>query len=465
MLQKKFNVIILAAGQGNRMLSNIPKVMHKIAGKSMLQHLIDSLNQITNIQSIYIVYNFNKSIFKNTIHLNKQKVPIYWVLQNTPKGTGHAIQKALYMIKNNESEVLILYGDVPFVSCNTIKKLKSIKSQCDIGLLTAQIYNPYGYGRIIRNLQGKVTNIIEHNDITNNSYKKIKEINSGVFITLVKFLKNWLQKLTYKTAKNELYLTDIINIAYQQGYLIRTIHPIDTFEITGINNKLDLIRSEKKYQLKQAQKLLKSGVLISDPNRFDLRGTLIFGKDVYIDINVIIEGNVSLGNRVKIGSNCILNNVTIGDDVTIYPFSIIEHSKINFKSKIGPFARLRPGTQLEKHACIGNFVELKNTRLGIQSKVKHLSYLGDADIGSKVNIGAGTITCNYDGINKHNTYIKNNVFIGADSQLIAPITIGKYAFIGAGTTVTQNVAEKETIISRVRQFSIVRKKKIKIKNK
>lgn len=461
MSYKNFTIIILAAGHGIRMLSDTPKILHKIAGKSMLQHLIDSVNKF-NIQSIYIVYNHNKAILNEIVNLNNiTKIPIHWVLQNTPKGTGHAVQQALRMINDNESEVLILYGDVPFVSYDTLKQLKLTKSQCDISLLTANIVNPNEYGRVIRNQHGKVINIIEHDDISNNSYKEIKEINSGIFITIVGYLKNWIKQLTYKNNSNELYLTDIINIAYQAGYLIHTTHPTDIFEITGINNKLDLIQAERTYQKKQAQNLLKSGLLISDPNRFDLRGTLIFGKDVYIDINVIIEGNVSLGNRVNIGAGCILKDVKIADDVNIYPFSVIEHSTINLKSKIGPFSKLRPHTQLKEKTIVGSFVELKNIKLGKQSKVKHLSYLGDADIGSRVNIGAGAIICNYDGFKKHNTQIKDNVFIGADSQLIAPITIEKDAIIGAGTTVTENVSEKETIISRIRQFSIVRKKKDK----
>lgn len=461
MSHKNFFVIILAAGQGHRMLSDIPKVLHQIAGKSMLQHLMNSINKF-NIQTIYIVYNQHKAKLKKAIDLeNIHKIPIHWILQRIPKGTGHAVQKVLNTISDNESEILILYGDVPFVSYNTLKKLKFIKSQCDISLLTATITNPNGYGRIIRNPQGKVISIIEHNNIINNTHKKIKEINSGIFISVAGCLKNWIKQLTYNYSNNELYLTDVIAIAYQTGYVIRTTHPNDIFEIIGINNKSDLIQAERTYQKKQAQNLLKSGILISDPNRFDLRGTLICGKDVYIDINVIIEGYVSLGNRVKIGSGCILKDVNIADDVNVYPFSIIEHSKINSNSKIGPFARLRPGTQLQQNTHIGNFVELKNTQLGTQSKVKHLTYLGDADIGAQVNIGAGTIICNYDGSNKNNTRIKDNAFIGADSQLIAPVTIGKHAIIGAGTTVTQDVAEKDIIISRIRQFSIVNKNLIK----
>lgn len=453
----KLNVIILTAGHSSRMLSDIPKSMYQIAGKFMVQHLIDAVTQM-QIQSIYIVYNYNNKQLMQIIHSNNTKIPIYWVLQDIPKGTGHAVQQVLPMINENNSEVLILYGDVPLVSCNTLKKLQCIKSQCDISLLTADIINPKGYGRIIRNNHGNVTQIIEDSDIINIDHKKITEINSGIFITVIKKLKHWLKQITYKNVKHELYLTDIINLAYHNNCSIQTVHPDHLFEIIGINNKLDLIQAERIFQKEQAKQLLKLGVIISDPNRFDLRGTLSYGKDVHIDINVIMEGNVSLGDRVKIGSNCILKNVVIENDVIIYPFSIIEDSKINFKSKIGPFTRLRPGTQLKEKTCIGNFVELKNTQIGKKSKVNHLSYLGDSDIGSGVNIGAGTIICNYDGTKKNHTYIGDNAFIGADSQLIAPIKIGKNAIIGAGTTVTADVAEGETIISRIRQFPILNKK-------
>lgn len=459
MIYNNLVVIILAAGKSSRMLSDTPKVMLQIAGKSMLQHLIDSVIHI-NVQSIYIVYNYNYDKITKIVSNNKN-IPIHWILQDTPNGTGHAVQTVLPMIDNN-SEILILYGDVPFVSYKTLKQLKDVKSQCDISLLTANLIDPQGYGRIIRNEYGKVINIIEELDIinTNACFKKIKEVNSGIFITIAKYLKSWLKKVIHKNLKKELYLTDIINIAHTDNYQICTIQPNNVFEIIGINNKLDLIRAERIFQKEQAKKLLKLGLIIADPNRFDLRGTLRFEKDVYIDINVIIEGHVSLGNRVKIGAGCILKNVTIGDDVTVFPFSMIENSEINFDSKIGPFARIRPGTRIQEKTCIGNFVELKNTQLGKESKVNHLSYLGDSDIGSKVNIGAGTIVCNYDGFKKHHTKIEDNCFIGADSQLIAPITIGKNAIIGAGTTVTKNISEGDKIISRIHQFSILNKKNI-----
>lgn len=453
-----FNIIILAAGQSKRMLSDTPKIMHQIAGRSMIQHLIDSIIHINNVKSIYIVYNHNSKKLFETINLKNSNIPIYSVLQKIPKGTGHAIQTVLPMINDNDSEILILYGDVPLVSYNTLKKLICTKSQCDISLLTAKVIKPDGYGRVVRNQYGDVVDIIEDSEIIHQHHKMIKEINSGIFIAVTKHLKNWIQQITYNNSNNELYLTDIIRVAHQNNYKIKTIYPQNTFEIIGINNKLDLIHAERVFQIEQAKKLLKSGVIISDPTRFDLRGTLICGKDVYIDINVIIEGHVSLGDRVNIGPHCILKNTVIDNDVIIHPFSIIENSKINSKSNIGPFARLRPHTLLQEQTCVGNFVELKNTKLGKKSKVNHLTYLGDANIGSKVNIGAGTIICNYDGVKKHPTHIEDNAFIGANSQLIAPLKIGKNAIIGAGTTVTTNVAAGEKIISRIRQFSILNKK-------
>ncbi|WP_420021775.1 bifunctional UDP-N-acetylglucosamine diphosphorylase/glucosamine-1-phosphate N-acetyltransferase GlmU [Candidatus Blochmanniella vafra] len=457
MWNKNFNVIILAAGYGERMLSDIPKVMHKIAGKSMLQHLIDSVCELDIQLSIYVVYSCKKDMFVNSICINDKNISISWVFQGIPKGTGHAVQKVLPMLYE-DSEILVLYGDVPLISSRTLKKLLSVKLESDIALLTANVNDPTGYGRIIRNEFGQVIDIKEDSDIVNDNHRKITEINSGIFISVSKYIKNWVGIVQNNNVKNELYLTDIFKIAYQNKYRINTINPIDEFEIIGINSKLDLIKVERIYQKNQAYNFVKSGVVILDPYRFDLRGTLVCGKDVYIDVNVIIEGCVSLGNRVKIGAGCILKNVEIGDDVIICPFSFIENSKISFASKIGPFSRLRPNTQLGEKTYIGNFVELKNVQLGKKSKVGHLSYLGDAQIGNQVNIGAGTIICNYDGIKKHQTYIEDDVFIGSDSQLIAPIRIGKSAIIGAGTTVTKNVEEGKTVISRIQQFSISNKK-------
>lgn len=460
MLDGKFSVIILAAGNGSRMLSDIPKVMHKIGGKSMLQHLIDTVVKI-GVRCIYVVYNSNCNFIKKAINFDVYKTPICWILQKELLGTGHAIQQTLFAINNDKEEVLILYGDVPLISYKTLQNLYLNKLQCDISLLTAILANPMGYGRVIRNTEGSIINIIEDNDIIYDKDKRIKEVNTGIFIAVVKDLRCWLKKLIVHIEKNEFYLTDIINIAYHMGYIISAIQPINTFEIMGVNDKADLVRLDKIYQKNQAQYLLSMGVIISDLSRFDIRGTLICGKDVFIDINVIIEGHVVLGDKVNIGASCILRDSIVEDNVIIYPFSIIENAMINNQSEVGPFARLRPGTELKEKSRVGNFVELKNTRLGDSSKVSHLSYLGDTEIGSQVNIGAGTIFCNYDGLKKNRTRVGDNVFIGSGSQLVAPLTIGKNAVIGAGTTVTQDVLENETVISRIRQFSILNTKHLK----
>ncbi|URJ23215.1 bifunctional UDP-N-acetylglucosamine diphosphorylase/glucosamine-1-phosphate N-acetyltransferase GlmU [Blochmannia endosymbiont of Camponotus sp. C-003] len=452
-----FSAIILAAGRGNRMLSDIPKVLHQIGGKFMLQHLIDSVIKV-GVKSIYVVYGYKGEMIKKKINADQYKIPVYWILQNELIGTGDAVRRVLPIFGDRE-EILVLYGDVPFVSYQTLRQLHAIKSQCDISMLTATLPNPKGYGRIIRNQEGNVVDIIEHNDIINDDHNKIKEVNTGIFIAISGHLKHWLSALTAHKLNNEFYLTDIVKIAHQSGYIIHTMCPADLFEIMGVNSKLDLVDLDKQYQQRKIQCFLLSGLMIADPNRFNLRGNLVHGKDVYIDINVIIEGHVSLGNRVKIGASCILKDTVVEDDVEIYPFSIIENTKISLQSKVGPFVRLRPGTELKKKSHVGNFVEIKNTQLGEKSKVKHLSYLGDANIGDQVNIGAGTIICNYDSIKKHHTIIGDDVFIGADSQLIAPITIGKNATIGAGTTVTRDVPPGETIISRIRQFSILNWKK------
>ncbi|URJ24460.1 bifunctional UDP-N-acetylglucosamine diphosphorylase/glucosamine-1-phosphate N-acetyltransferase GlmU [Candidatus Blochmanniella camponoti] len=456
-----FSAIILAAGRGNRMLSDTPKVLHQIGGKFMLQHLIDSVIQV-GVSSIYVVYGYKGEMIIKKINTDQYKIPVHWILQHDLIGTGDAVRRVLPVISDDE-EVLVLYGDVPFVSYQTLQRLHAIKSQCDISMLTATLSNPQGYGRIVRNQEGNVVSIIEHDDIINDDQKNIKEVSTGIFIAVSDHLKRWLSTLTTHKSKNEFYLTDIIQIAHQSGYIIHTMCPDDTFEVMGVNSKSDFVYLDKQYQQRKVRCLLSSGLMIIDPNRFDLRGTLVHGKDVYIDINVIIEGHVSLGNRVKIGASCILKDTIVADDVEIYPFSIIENTTISFQSKVGPFVRLRPGTELKEKSHVGNFVEIKNTRLGEKSKVKHLSYLGDAEIGNQVNIGAGTIICNYDGINKHQTIIGDDVFIGADSQLVAPITIGKNATIGAGTTVTRDVPDNETIISRIRQFSILNWKRLKNK--
>nr|WP_160407791.1 MULTISPECIES: bifunctional UDP-N-acetylglucosamine diphosphorylase/glucosamine-1-phosphate N-acetyltransferase GlmU [unclassified Gilliamella] len=439
----KLSAIILAAGKGTRMYSELPKVLHKIGGKPMLQHVIDTVQQL-NINRTNIVYGHGKSQLE--IALKDQHVEL--IYQAEQLGTGHAVQQASTYIQDDE-DILILYGDTPLISVETLKNLIASKTEHGIALLTVTLDDSTGYGRIERK-NGKVIAIVEQKDASLEQ-QKIKEINTGIMLVTGKLLKHWLSRLSNDNAQKEYYLTDIIAFAYQDGYNIKTSQPIQQFEVEGVNNRLQLATLERQYQHQQTQNLLLAGVTLLDPTRFDLRGSLSHGKDVTIDCNVIIEGNVKLGNNVFIGAGCILKNCTIDDDSSISPYSIIEDSTIAKQCTIGPFARLRPGSQLDEQAHVGNFVELKKAHLGKASKAGHLSYLGDSEIGNNVNIGAGTITCNYDGANKFKTIIEDDVFVGSDTQLIAPVKVGKGATIAAGTTVTNNVNDNELVVSRVKQ--------------
>ncbi|OCG58031.1 bifunctional UDP-N-acetylglucosamine diphosphorylase/glucosamine-1-phosphate N-acetyltransferase GlmU [Gilliamella sp. Fer4-1] len=439
----KLNAIILAAGKGTRMYSNLPKVLHKIGNKPMLQHVIDTVQQL-NTNCINIVYGHGKVQLEEA--LKDQHVQL--IYQAEQLGTGHAVQQAIPHIQDDE-DILILYGDTPLISTQTLETLIASKPKQGIALLTVILDDPTGYGRIERS-NGKVVAIVEQKDATLEQ-QKINEINTGIMFVNGKLLKNWLSRLTNNNAQKEFYLTDIIAFAHQDGYEILTSHPVQQFEVEGVNNRQQLATLERQYQHQQAQNLLLAGVTLLDPNRFDLRGTLLHGKDVTIDCNVIIEGNVKLGNNVFIGAGCILRNCTIDDHSNISPYSIIEDSIIAKQCTIGPFARLRPGSKLDEQAHVGNFVELKKAHLGKLTKAGHLSYLGDSEIGNNVNIGAGTITCNYDGANKFKTVIEDDVFVGSDTQLIAPVKVGKGATIAAGTTVTNNVNDNELVVSRVKQ--------------
>ncbi|RLR17881.1 UDP-N-acetylglucosamine diphosphorylase/glucosamine-1-phosphate N-acetyltransferase [Sodalis-like symbiont of Bactericera trigonica] len=363
-----------------------------------------------------------------------------------------ALPKVLLTCLRDEEDVLILYGDVPLISPDTLQRLLAARPQGGIGLLTVTLDNPEGYGRIVR-LNGDVAGIVEQKDASEQQ-RQIKEINTGILVAGVEDIKRWLGQLTNENAQGEFYLTDIIAMAWHEGSKINAVQPARQTEVEGVNNQLQLARLERLFQREQAERLLLAGVMLSDPDRFDLRGVLRHGQDVFIDTNVILEGQVTLGDRVIIGTGCVLKNVVIGDDVIISPYTVIEDARMAARSTLGPFAHLRPGSELEEDAHVGNFVEMKQARLGKASKAGHLSYLGDAEIGAQVNIGAGTITCNYDGANKHKTHIGDDVFVGSDSQLVAPVTIGRGATIGAGTTVTRDVADGDMIISRIRQFPL-----------
>ncbi|MGL9769212.1 MAG: bifunctional UDP-N-acetylglucosamine diphosphorylase/glucosamine-1-phosphate N-acetyltransferase GlmU [Sodalis sp. (in: enterobacteria)] len=445
---RALSVVILAAGKGSRMLSALPKVLHPLAGKAMVQHVIDVATQLGALR-IHVVHGHGSALLRE--QFAKQDVHLNWVLQAEQRGTGHAVQQTLPYLRDEE-DVLILYGDVPLISQDTLQRLLASRQQGSISLLTITLENPDGYGRIVR-LNGEITGIVEQKDASEQQ-RQIKEINTGILFVGVEDIKRWLGQLTNENVQGEFYLTDIIAMGRHEGCKINAIQPTRLIEIKSVNNKLQLAQLERLFQREQAERLLLAGVMLSDPNRFDLRGELRHGQDVSIDTNVILEGQVILGNRVIIGTGCVLKNVVIGDDVIINPYTLIEEARIASRSTIGPFARLRLGSELGEEAHVGNFVEIKQTRLGKGSKAGHLSYLGDAEIGAQVNIGAGSITCNYDGANKHKTHIGDDVFVGSDSQLIAPLTIARGATIGAGTTVTHDVDEGEMIVSRIRQFSL-----------
>ncbi len=438
------NIIILAAGQGTRMKSALPKVLHKIAHKTLLGHVLDVAQQLT-AHSIHVVYGHGGEQVKNALaHYN-----INWVLQGEQLGTGHAVDQAAPSIADDQT-VLILYGDVPLIQKTTLMDLINAASSNALGLLTAHLDDPTGYGRIIRNASGDVIKIVEQKDASDDE-RKVTEINTGMLALNSTQLKNWLKKLENNNAQGEYYLTDIIGIAAKEGVAINTVHPAALKEIEGVNNKQQLAELERAYQMDQAKKLMEQGVTFRDPARFDLRGELEVGKDVTIDVNVIIEGKVKIGDNVSIASNNVIRDSSIGNNVSIEPNCIIESSIIGDQCVIGPFARVRPGTQLAKAAKIGNFVEIKKSTIGEGSKVNHLSYIGDTTMGKDVNIGAGTITCNYDGANKHQTVIGDNAFIGSDTQLVAPVEIGEGATIGAGSTISHDAPKGELTLSRAPQ--------------
>ncbi|MCL1068010.1 bifunctional UDP-N-acetylglucosamine diphosphorylase/glucosamine-1-phosphate N-acetyltransferase GlmU [Shewanella olleyana] len=440
------NVVILAAGKGTRMRSDLPKVLHPIAHKSMVQHVIDTANSLGS-EAIQLVYGYGAD--KLQAALGEQSVN--WVLQAEQLGTGHAVAQANPNI-NDDDTVLILYGDVPLIQQSTLEKLLAARPQDGMAILTVNLDNPTGYGRIVRE-NGSVVGIVEQKD-ANAEQLLIQEVNTGIMAVPGKQLKSWLGRLSNSNAQGEYYLTDIVAMAKEDGVAIDTAQPESAVEVEGANNRVQLAQLERAYQARSAEKLMLEGANLRDPARIDIRGDVTVGMDVMIDINVIFQGKVTLGNNVTIGAGAILIDCDIADNAEIKPYSIIEGAKLGIAASAGPFARLRTGAELKEDAHIGNFVEMKKAVLGVGSKAGHLAYLGDAKIGSGVNIGAGTITCNYDGANKFQTTIEDNVFVGSDSQLIAPVTIGKGATLGAGSTIAKDVGEGELVITRVKQRHI-----------
>ncbi len=444
----KITTIILAAGKGTRMCSELPKILHKIANRPLLQHVYDMSSDLEN-NTIKIVIGHGAELVTEALsHLEAD-----WIEQKQQLGTGHAVQQTSDQIADSDT-VLILYGDVPLLKLTTVKLLINNVNDRSLALLTVNLADPSGYGRIIRNDAGQVTKIIEEKDATPDQ-KKINEVNTGIMAVQGKQLKKWLGRLNNSNAQGEYYLTDVIEMAVADQINIVTSRPETEDEVLGVNNRMQLSYLERIYQQEQANSLMARGVTLRDPMRFDQRGTLeSLGQDIEIDINVILEGRNSIGSHVKIGANTTIKNSIIGDNVEILANCIIEDATIGQGSKIGPFARLRPESVLANDVHIGNFVEIKKSSVASGSKINHLSYIGDTTVGSKVNIGAGTITCNYDGANKFRTVIEDGAFIGSDSQLIAPVRIGKNATIGAGSTITKDSPENQLTLSRAKQISL-----------
>jgi len=438
--------IILAAGKGTRMRSNKAKVLHKIADKPMLQRVVESVDDLGG--DVIVVYGHDGEQVKSSL----SSLELSWVEQAEQLGTGHAVQQAIKYI-NKGDIALILYGDVPLIKKSTLANMVRGIDKSNMSLLTVNLDNPTGYGRIVRS-NGSIQKIVEQKDATDLELE-ITEVNTGIMAVNGELLASWLSALKSDNAQNEYYLTDIIEMAVKEGVSVNAVHPSNEQEVQGVNSKSQLNELERHYQRGVAEELMNKGATLADASRIDVRGEVVLkGVDIYIDCNVIFEGNVELGENVTIGANCHITNAVIQDNAQIKPNSVLENCVIGSNCSIGPFARIRPGTVLADNAHVGNFVEIKKSNVGEGSKISHLSYIGDAEIGSKVNIGAGTITCNYDGVNKFKTVIEDDVFIGSDTQLVAPVTVRKGASIGAGTTLTKEAPENALTLSRSKQITL-----------
>ena len=438
-------LIVLAAGKGTRMKSAMPKVLHRLAGKPLLSHVLDTGLEL-NPASITVVIGHGADQVRETI-----KQPVQWALQSEQLGTGHAVREGMEGIDDDDT-VLVTYGDVPLTRASTYQSLLDVCNDHTIGLLTLMMEDPTGYGRILRE-GGAVVGVVEQKDATHDQLG-IPEVNAGVVAIKGGSLRNLLSRITNTNAQGEYYLTDIHALAVKDGLSIKTVHPQDGWETDGVNSRSQLARLERIHQKHLAEHLMDNGATLADPARIDIRGTLKTGTDVLIDVNCVFEGDCVVGNNVKIGQNCLISGSVIADNSTILANCVLENAEIGSHSTVGPFARLRPGTKTESGIRIGNFVETKNALVGEGSKINHLSYVGDATLGKNVNVGAGTITCNYDGANKHQTSIGDNAFIGSNSALVAPVAISDGATIGAGSTITRNVSANRLSFTRARQTDI-----------
>lgn len=441
------SVVILAAGQGKRMYSTLPKVLHPIAGKAMLRHVVDAAEQLQPAL-LCIVYGHGGEQVQGAL----SDIKAEWALQAQQLGTGHAVRQALPVLPA-EGVTLVLFGDVPLIRVETLQAMLAVGSAEKLVLLTDVIDNPKGYGRIVRDANERIVRIVEEKDATD-AERHIREINTGIMLLPNKYLGSWLERLSNGNAQGEYYLTDVISMAVEGGVEVCSAAPAASWETYGVNSKVQLAELERIHQLEQAKRLLEQGVMLLDPARIDIRGSLSVGRDVTIDVNCVFEGHVELADGVRIGANCVIRHARIGAQTEIAPFSHIDDAEIGAGARIGPYARLRPGAKLADDTHVGNFVEIKKSVVGLGSKINHLSYIGDAEIGAGVNVGAGTITCNYDGVNKHQTVIENDAFIGSGTMLVAPVTVEQGATIGAGSTITRHAPAEKLTLERSKQVTV-----------
>jgi bifunctional UDP-N-acetylglucosamine pyrophosphorylase/glucosamine-1-phosphate N-acetyltransferase len=440
------DVIVLAAGQGKRMRSDLPKVLHPLAGRALLAHVLDTARALAPRRTI-VVHGHGA----DRVRAAFPDSSLDWVLQAEQLGTGHAVQQAMPKVDAN-STVVILYGDVPLVRAESLKRL--IDAAADgVAVMTTDLANPKGYGRIVRQPSGRVERIVEDKDASEKE-RAIHEINAGFMALSASRLGSWLKKIGNKNAQGEYYLTDIVTLAVSEGVPVQAVKIDDPDEVAGVNSKRELAMLERAHQRREAAKLLDAGVTIADPARIDIRGSLECGRDVVIDVNCVFEGKVTLADGARVGPNCVLRNVQIGPATEVFAFSHLEDSEVGAKCRLGPYARLRPGSSLAEDVHIGNFVEVKASRLGKASKANHLTYIGDAEVGERVNVGAGTITCNYDGAAKHKTVIEDECFIGSDATLVAPVRIARGSYIGAGSTINKDTPAGQLTVARAKQVSI-----------
>jgi bifunctional UDP-N-acetylglucosamine pyrophosphorylase/glucosamine-1-phosphate N-acetyltransferase len=446
------NVVVLAAGMGKRMRSDLPKVLHRLAGKPLLGHVLDTARSLAPSR-IIVVHGHGGEAVEAAL----ASPDLRWVAQTPQLGTGHAVMQAVPHL-DDSVPTLVLYGDVPLVTAGTLARLLAAADTDRLALLTAIVDDPSGYGRIVREApsagQGRILRIVEEKDAADDATRAIREINTGMLLAPTPALKRWLALLGNDNAQREYYLTDIVARAVTEGMDVASAQPDAHWETLGVNSRAQLAALERIHQRNLAEALMEAGVTLADPARIDIRGSLACGRDVEIDVNCVFEGEVVLGDRVRIGAGCVIRDSKVGSDVELLPLCHLERAVVGQRSRIGPYSRLRPGTVLGEDNHVGNFVELKNTRMAAHSKANHLAYVGDAVIGERVNIGAGTITCNFDGVNKHQTVIEDDAFIGSDSQLVAPVRVGRGATLGAGTTLTRDAPDGQLTVSRAKQVSL-----------